>query len=69
MGPGPNYLSNVPVKRRIGHYVTNAVYSGVIRLAFDCALRRVGFRGWIVQRVIGPVGVDIGPRALKKPKP
>ncbi|MFD2738838.1 lysophospholipid acyltransferase family protein [Sulfitobacter aestuarii] len=42
--------------RKTSHYLTNAVIVAVIRLALALPYRaRVGFVGWLVQHVIGPL--------------
>jgi KDO2-lipid IV(A) lauroyltransferase len=51
-----NALLKVPFTRRAGHYLTNALIVGLIRFALLIPYRaRLGFVGWIVQHLIGPV--------------
>lgn len=45
-----------PLPRRIGHYLTNALIMGVIKLALALPYRvRLGFVGGLVQHVLGPL--------------
>ncbi len=54
--PDPTQAPPDPFARRAGHYLTNAVVVGLIRVALLIPYRaRLSFVGWVVQHVIGPL--------------
>lgn len=51
----PLPLDSTPPLRKLGHFVTNALIVGIIRLALTLPLKlRVQCVGWLFEKVIGP---------------
>ncbi|SFS69501.1 KDO2-lipid IV(A) lauroyltransferase [Sulfitobacter marinus] len=52
----PKLPPQEPFSRRAGHFLTNALIVGIIKVGLLMPFRaRLGFVGWVMQNIIGPV--------------